>query len=300
MKRKLVVILGPTASGKSSLAVAIAKKYRGEIVSADSRQVYKRMNIGTGKVTPRETKGVPHHLLDVASPKRTFTVSDYQRMARKKIEKILKMDKLPILCGGTGLYLRAIVDGLVIPEVAPNPTLRKKLEKLPTAKLYTMLRSLDRRRAAQIDRKNPRRLIRAIEIAKQLGRVPPLQFAPFEGKVLIIGVKKTRAELSRLIRVRLLKRFGMGMIEEVRALHAEGVSWKKLESFGLEYRNIAHFLRGTITKSELFSKLEHDINQYAKRQMTWFGRDERVCWITKKGEALRLASRFLGHNRNDR
>ena len=244
-------------------------------------------------MTPRETEGIPHHLIDIVSPSRAFTVSDYQSKGRKVIEKILARGNVPILCGGTGLYIRAIVDGLVIPEVPPNPRLRKELESLSAPKLYSMLRKLDPGRSKQIDKHNPRRLIRAIEIAKKLGRVPPLKFHPFRGEVLIIGVKKTKPQLKRLIHTRLSKRLKSGMVSEVRGLHQSGVSWKRLEGFGLEYREIARFLQGRLTKAECVSELEQNINRYAKRQMTWFGHDTRVRWITKKSGALRLASFFL-------
>lgn len=293
MKRKLIVIVGPTASGKSGLAIVVAKRWGGEIISADSRQVYKGMDIGTGKVTKKEMEGIPHHLLDVESPRPTFTVSHYQRMARKAIEKIIGKNKLPILCGGTGLYVRSVVDGLVIPEVPPNFLLRKKLNKLPTSTLFKTLCSLDPIRAKQIDRQNPRRLVRAIEIVKHLGKVPPLTFVPFDGEILIIGVSKTKKEQKNLIHARLIKRFRLGMIAEVQKLHTHGITWKRLESFGLEYRDIARYLQGKITKQELYTELEGNINRYAKRQMTWFKRDVRIHWVKSNKHAIQLVKRFL-------
>src|SRR3989344_8669425 len=180
---KVVVILGPTATGKSALAVKLAKKlarhkwggFNGaEIISADSRQIYKGLDIGTGKITEKEMAGVPHHLLDVVTPKRRFTVVEYQTLAREKIAEIFSRGHLPIICGGTGFYISALVDGTVLPDVPPNPKLRAHLKKETSETLFNMLLKLDPRRAKTIDPKNSRRLIRAIEIVKALGKVPPL------------------------------------------------------------------------------------------------------------------------------
>ena len=162
--KKLVVIVGPNASGKSDLAVKLAKKFNGEVVSADSRQVYKGMDIGTGKITKEEMQGIPHYLLDVASPKRRFSVAQYQKKAIEAIKKIQKKGKLPILCGGTGFYVQAVVDGLVFPKVKPDWKLRKKLEQKSAKGLYEYLKKLDPERAKTIEKDNKRRLIRAIEI----------------------------------------------------------------------------------------------------------------------------------------
>ena len=164
MLKKLIVILGPTASGKSDLAIKFAKKFNGEIISADSRQVYKKMDIGTGKITRKETKGVPHYLLDVVSPKRKFTVVQYRKLAIKAINKIFEKGKVPILCGGTGFYIQAVIDGVIIPEVKPDWKLRRKLEKKTTEELFKWLKKLDSKRAKIIDKKNKRRLVRALEV----------------------------------------------------------------------------------------------------------------------------------------
>ena len=160
---KLIVILGPTSSGKTDLSIMLAKKYNGEIVSADSRQVYKGMNIGAGKVTKKEMGKIPHHLLDVANPKTRFSVAQYQKLALKTIKNIQNKNKVPILVGGTGFYIQSIVDGIVIPEVKPDWKLRKKLEKLTNEQLFKRLKKLDPKRAKLIDKKNPRRLVRALE-----------------------------------------------------------------------------------------------------------------------------------------
>ena len=287
-KPKIITILGPTASGKSDLAVIIAKKISGEIISADSRQVYKGMDIGSGKITKQEMLGVPHHLLDVANPKRTFTVSHYQKLANRKIAEIINRNKTPIIVGGTGLYIQSIIDGIVLPEVGPNYDLRQKLEKLSVSQLFTKLQKLDPIRAKSIDAKNPRRLIRAIEIATALGKVPKLKTKPSPYEFILIGLNPGEKILKQNIHKRLEKRLKQGMVQEVKELRAAGLSWRRLESFGLEYRFVAQFLQAKITKTEMIDRLEKEIWQYAKRQMMWFKRDGRIKWIAKPVEATKL------------
>jgi len=274
---KIIVVCGPTATGKSDYAVVLAKKIGGEIISADSRQVYRGLDIGSGKITKREMKGVPHHLLDVANPKRVFSVAQYKRLADKAIQNILKRGKVPIICGGTGFYIDAAVYEQSLPEVSPNVLLRKKLEKYSVEKLAKKLEKLDPERFQTIDTQNKVRLIRALEIAKALGKVP----------------KKTRTKkydvewyyldfpddvVKERIHTRLLKRMKSGMVAEVNRLHIEGVSWKRLESLGLEYRYLALYLQKKISKTNpstslrasMLTQLEFAIWHYAKRQRTWF------------------------------
>ncbi|MDO8520675.1 MAG: tRNA (adenosine(37)-N6)-dimethylallyltransferase MiaA [bacterium] len=293
-KPKIIVIVGPTASGKSALAVKLAKKFDGEIISADSRQVYRGMDIGTGKVTKREMRGVPHHLLSIASPKNVYTVAHYTRDAEHALEEILKRGKLPIICGGTGFYIRALVDKLKLPNVPPDNVLRKRLEKKSTDELFELLKRLDPAFALRIDRHNPRRLVRAIEIARALGHVPPLEAkTPYDP--LFIGIILPTEKLAKRIHRRLLSRMKAGMLNEVRGLHRHGVSWKHMEEFGLEYRFCARYLTKKISKEEFLLQLENAIKQYAKRQMTWWKRDKRIHWITptQKTEALRFIKTLL-------
>ena len=281
LKQKIIVILGPTSSGKSDLAVILAKKFNGEIISADSRQVYKGMNIGTGKITKKEMRGIPHHLLDVANPKRKYSVARYKREAEKTILDITRRRKMPIICGGTGFYIQAIVDDVVFPEVRSNPTLRKKLKKLSTEELFARLKKLDKKRAKDIDPHNPHRLIRAIEIATKLGSVPHLKVgSPSKYDMLQIGIKTNNAILKERIYKRLLARLRRGMIAEVKRLHTEGVSWKRMEELGLEYKFISWFLQAKISKEEMLEQLNTAIWQYAKRQKTWFKRDKRIKWFS--------------------
>ncbi len=278
---KIYVIVGPTASGKTGYSIKLAKKVRGEIISADSRQVYKGLNIGSGKVTKKEMAGVPHHLLDVVSPKKVFTVSDFKKLTDQKIKEIIARGNTPIIVGGTGFYIQAVVDNLVLPEVGPNKELRAKLGKKTPAQLFAMLKKLDPARAKTIDSKNPVRLIRAIEIAKKLGKVPLLRQG-FKGRATydfeIIGIKIEQEELNKKIRARLLARLKRGMIAEVKKIHQSGVSWKRLEQLGLEYRYVARYLQGKLGKDEMIEKLNQEIIKYSKRQMTWFKKDKRISW----------------------
>ena len=293
MHKKLIVILGPTASGKSDLAINLAKKFNGEIISADSRQVYKGLNIGSGKITKKETKGVPHHLLDVASPKRKFTVSQFQKLATKKVKEIQKRGKLPFLVGGTGFYIKSVVDGLSIPEVKPNWKLRKKLAKKSVADLFLMLKKLDPKRSKSIDGQNPHRLIRAIEIVLTTGKSVEKIRTKKQFNVLQIGIKKTEDDLKKAITKRLTKRLKRGMVDEVRKLKESGLSWKRLYELGLEYRYIAEYLQHKISFKEMKYKIQKESEHFAKRQMTWFKRDKRIHWIESQIEAENLIRKFL-------
>ncbi len=301
--KKIIAVIGPTASGKSGLAVEIAKKLStyggGEVISADSRQVYKGMNIGTGKITKKEMKSIKHYLLDVANPKKIYTVADFKQNAEEAIKEILKKGKIPIVCGGTGFYINTLLSNLEIPKVAADWQLRKNLEQKTAGELFKMLKKMDGNRAAAIDPKNKRRFIRAIEIAKTLGKVPPLKFdfktspkSDFE--ILWLGIKMPPEELKKRIKKRLLKRLATGMIKEIKNLRKNKVSWKRLDSFGLEYRYVSRYLRGFILKEEMINQLNTAINQYSKRQMTWFKKyAPETRWIKSKNEAFGLVKNFL-------
>lgn len=283
MLPKILVIVGPTASGKSALAVKLAKVLalcgvESEIVSADSRQVYRGLNIGSGKITKREMQGVRHHMLDIASPRRVFSVAQYQELAYKVIDDILSRGKLPIVVGGTGQYIDAITKGLAVPEVPPNHRLRRRLEKLDVGRLFQILEHLDSSRSRVIDKHNPRRLVRAIEIATALGKVPKLESRPKYVSV-VLGLKIENQKLKIRIAKRLNKRIRGGMVAEVRNLHKAGLSWQRMFDLGLEYRFISLYLRNKLTKQEMLAQLETAINQYAKRQMTWFKRDKNIKWL---------------------
>ena len=279
MSRKIIVILGSTASGKSALAIRISKKINGEIISADSRQVYKGLNIGSGKITKKEMRGVPHHCLDLVSPKKIYTVADFKKCANEAIEKIFAKNKTPIIVGGTGLYIQAVVDNVVLPEVKPDWKLRKELEKKTTEEMLAMLKKLDPERARNIDAKNPRRLIRAIEIAKALGKIPHLEAPLPSYDVLQIGIKPPDEVLKKNIEKRIKKMLKDGLVSETKKLRKHGLSWKRIYELGFEYKYPAMFLQGKISKEEMLKKMILENWQYAKRQMTWFKRDKRIKWI---------------------
>lgn len=279
---KIIVILGPTASGKSDLAVEIARHFNGEVISADSRQVYRGLDIGSCKITKNEMRGVPHHLLDVANPARQFSVSEYQRLGKRAIANIIKRGKLPVICGGTGFYIQSIVDNIVFPRVPPNQTLRKKLSLKNTNELFKILAKLDPRRARKIDEKNPARLIRAIEIATALGSVPHLETKHPSYDILQIGITFPLKILEERIRIRLEKRLRKGMVAEAKRLHQKGLSWKRMRSLGLDYRALADFLTGAISRDELKNRIVSESIQYAKRQIVWFKRDKRIVWLTQE------------------
>lgn len=289
---KILVILGPTASGKSDLAVALAKRFKGEIISADSRQVYKGLGIGAGKITKKEMSGIPHYLLDVASPKKVLTAGIYAKLAKKAIEKIIAKGKLPIICGGTGFYIEAALATHPLPEVPPNLALRKKLAKRSKEELLDLLRSLDPERARDIDIHNIPRLARAIEIATTLGKVP-LRNKEESYEALKIGLSFPKEELAKRIKKRLLSRMKDGMVAEAKRLRKNRLSFKRMEDLGLEYRYLGRFLQGKISKEEMIAELYKEIVNYAKRQMTWFKRDKNIIWIRNKKEAERAASSFL-------
>jgi tRNA dimethylallyltransferase len=313
---KLVVILGPTASGKSDLAVQLAHKFNGEIISADSRQVYKGMDLGSGKITRKEMKDVSHYLLNVASPKKRFTAGQFKKLAMQAIKKIRGKNKIPIICGGTGFYIRMVTEDLPIPEVKPDLKLRARLEEKTAEELFEELKKLDSVRASNIDKYNKRRLIRALEIIYKTGKtVPklsekenlphpllkegcslPLGRVREDFDILFLGLKKTEKELKKRIALRLSKRLKQGMIKEVKNLRASGLSWRRLESFGLEYKWIALFLQNKIAREEMILRLQKDIEHLAKRQLTFFKKypgEEKINWIKNIKKTELLVKKFL-------
>ena len=308
-KTKILVILGPTAVGKSDLAVEMARwinecalsgnaisGYKGaEIISADSRQVYRHLNIGTGKITEREMKGIPHHLIDIAEPNERLTALDWKNRATTAIAEISARGNLPIICGGTGFYITSLIDDLGFPEVPADTVEQEKLEKRSPEELFIELQKLDPERAKTIDMKNKRRLSRAIIIARALGKVPELTThtgnddAPYD--VLQIGINLPDTELRARIKARLIRRIeapnkeGMNMIQEAEYLHAPlptglGLSYERMDELGLEYRYLALFLQMKIDKMELIETLRNKIWQYARRQKAWWKKDTRINWFT--------------------
>lgn len=266
MNPKIIVILGQTAAGKSSLAVKLAKKLNGEIISADSRQVYKSLDIGTGKITKEEMQGVPHHMLSVANPKKQFSVAEYKEKAEDKIIEILKCGQTPIICGGTGFYIDAITKGIVLPKVPPNQKLRKRLGTKSTEELFKILKKIDKNRANNIDQHNKIRIIRAIEIVEALGKVPEITTEKPKYKFIKIGLLLPPPQLKARVEKRVKKMFKDGLLKEISKLKKSGLKDKRLQELGFEYYNPE--VTGVITKTI----------QYTKRQMTWFKRDKEITW----------------------
>ncbi len=278
IKPKIIAIVGPTASGKTALSLTLAAQFQGEIISADSRQVYRGLDLGTGKVTPEEMGGIPHHLLDVAHPSTVYTASDFKRDGSTAITEILSRHHLPIIVGGTFMYLDTLLGRISLPQVPPNEALRAELEPLSNDELLHRLTVLDPARAETIDADNPRRLIRAIEVATALGSVPKtVPDSPYE--VLSIGLTLPPETLHARIHDRLIARLEAGMLEEVRSLLENGVTHSRLEDLGLEYRYCSRHLRGELSYEAMVTELEAKIRQFAKRQLTWLRRDASIVWI---------------------
>ena len=318
---KIIVIVGPTASGKSDLAIKLAKKFNGEIVSADSRQVYRGMNIGTAKPEVQRTsgisiisEGIPHYLIDIKNPDENYTVAEYKRDAIKAINKILKKKKLPILVGGTGLYIKAVIDNLNIPEVAPDLKLRNKLEKeiekYGLKYLFEKLIKLDPEAAYIVDPNNPRRIIRALEIAIKTKK--PFSAQRKIGTSLFdfieIGIKWPKNTLDGKINKRVDLMIKNGLLEEIKNLIKK--YGQKQQSFdAIDYREIIDFLNKKTALNEATELIKKNTRNYAKRQMTWFRKDKRIRWIKNlpaNGYAIRrwqagekeikkLIKNFLNH-----
>ncbi len=286
----IYAIIGPTASGKSDFAVALAKKVGGEIISADSRQVYKGMNLGTGKVEIKTKtvkgqeslvyKNILHYGLNLVSPNTEYNVAKFKPYAQKIIKDILSRGKTPILCGGTAHWIDAVVFNQTLPEVKPNPTVRKQLEKLSLKEMFNQLKKLDPERAKNIDPNNPRRLIRALEIVLTTGKPVPKQTTSSPYNCIWIGIKPSDAVLKQNIQSRLEKRIKAGLIKEIKTLHKNGVSFKRLIGFGLEYKYGSLYLQNKISLEDFKTELNNAIWQYSKRQMTWWKRNKEVLWIT--------------------
>ncbi|HSR89322.1 MAG TPA: tRNA (adenosine(37)-N6)-dimethylallyltransferase MiaA [Candidatus Udaeobacter sp.] len=299
---KVIVILGPTASGKTDLGLELAKKFNGEVISADSRQVYKKMSIGTAKpagVWQKESyivAGISHHLMDIVDPSDDFSLSDYKALANEKIKDVLSRKKLPIIVGGTGLYVQTLVDNLDIPKIPPNKDLREKLEQKTLPELVAMLEKIDQATAKKIDLKNPRRVLRALEVCILSGK----SFLQQQTKskplydVLQIGINLPSEELYSRINKRVDKQIADGLIEETKQL-AAGYGWDLPSMSGIGYKQIGFYLRDQMSLAEAVELLKRDTRRYAKRQMTWFKRDRRIIWLENPDKILaeNLIQKFL-------
>ncbi len=286
MVKNLIVILGPTASGKTELAARLAWDLRGEIISADSRQVYRGMDIGTGKDLNQytiDTGKIPYHMIDIIDPLDEFNVFEFQRRFYEIFIQIRNKGNLPILVGGTGLYLQAVLSGYKMPPAPFEPALRKDLEQKSIEELKKIFLAFKPNLHNKTDVEDKSRLIRAIEIelARNL-KVSGQEENP-EIDAAVFGISWQRSVLRERITSRLEERLEDGMVDEVRKLHAAGLSWRRLDSFGLEYRYISQYLQNRISFAEMKNQLNTAIHQFAKRQETWFRRMERkgigIKWI---------------------
>ncbi|MBR3107117.1 MAG: tRNA (adenosine(37)-N6)-dimethylallyltransferase MiaA [Clostridia bacterium] len=293
MAGRLIAVMGTNASGKSGLGIELAARYGGEVVSADSRQVFKGLDLGSGKVTPEETKGVAHHLIDVCEPGEFFSMADFQRLAYAAIDDIISRGKVPFLVGGTGLYVDAVIDGYELSAIEPDLTLRAHLETFETPALYEMLK--EKLPYTDIDPKNRNRVMRALE-RLAAGDYHPGKHNP-RYEVLKLGVTWPREILKERIDERLERRLRQGMIDEVKGLMDAGVSTEFLLKLGLEYRYLTEYLLGQWTYDQMIDELSRAIKRFAKRQMTWFRREENLHWLDMSkdpvAQAVELIDEFL-------
>ena len=289
MRGKLIVIMGTNASGKSGLGVELALRYGGEVVSADSRQVFRGLDLGSGKITPEETKGVPHHLIDVCAPGDFFSMADFQRLAYEAIDGILVRGKLPFLVGGTGLYVDSVIDGYELSEIEPDLELRAHLETFETPALYEMLK--EKLPDTDIDPKNRNRVMRALERLAADDYHPGRHNPRYD--VLKLGITWPREVLKARIDERLERRLRQGMVEEVKGLMDAGVSTEFLTKLGLEYRYLTEYLQGQWTYDQMVDELSRAIKRFAKRQMTWFRREENLHWLDMAGDPVGQAAALI-------
>ncbi len=286
----LIAIVGPTAVGKTALALSLAGRFAVEVVSADSRQVYRGMDIGTAKPAMAERLRVPHHLLDLVEPDEPFTLAQYQRLAYRVIDDILSRGRLPLLVGGTGLYVRAVLQGLRIPEVEPNPGLRQELlqqaERDGHLALHARLRSLDPVAAERIDARNVRRVIRAMEVCLALGgpisEAQTAEAPPY--RVLRIGLALGREPLYRRIDERIDVMLEAGLVSEVKGLLERGYDYRLPSMSGLGYRQIGLYLQGQVTLTEAVALIRRDTRRFVRQQGTWFRADDpTIAWFDVSG-----------------
>jgi tRNA dimethylallyltransferase len=288
--KKLITITGPTASGKTSLSLKTANWIQNaEIISADSRQVYKYMNIGTDKV--KDQKNIPHHLISFIEPDQTFTAGQFKKIARKKINNILKRNNIPLLCGGTWFYLRAVIDGLVLPQVAPDWDFREKKSQETTKKLFRELKEKDPRRAENIDENNKRRLIRALEIIKTTEKpVPKLKKDKLPYPILILGIKSERKKAFKKIDRRVEEMITEGLEEEAKGLLEK---YNKTPQETIGYSEWDDYFKGKKEKKEVIEEIKLHTKQYYKEQLKWYKNEKRITWVKNFKEAKEEIKKYL-------
>lgn len=303
---KVLCIVGPTSSGKTSLSLQLAKRFDGEIVNADARQIYRGFDIGTGKPKGEwqmhegqsvyMVEGVPHHLIDYLAPTDVSTVAEWKVAATKVIQGIAARGHLPIVVGGTGMYVQSLVDNFELPAVPPQPALRTRMEKMSLSELVAELKEVDSESAAFVDLQNPRRVMRAIEVARVTGR----SFGELRRKQaavidpLFLGLQHAPEILRERINSTIEKMLTAGWIEEVQELHAQGIPWGAPAMTSLGYREIGSFLRGEYSKEQMIQKIQIYTWQYARRQMTWFRKETRIHWLSDPSEAEEIVQAWIG------
>lgn len=294
MKKNAIIIAGPTATGKSALAVSLAKKLDGEIISADSMQIYRRMDIGSAKVTADEMQGVPHYMLDIKEPsEENFSVADYCALAKEKIEDILKRKKLPIIVGGTGLYISSLADNIEFAEGNTNLELRERLfaiaEEKGNAYVHAMLKEIDPETAESVHENNIKRIVRAIEVYNATGITLSEQNrrsknTPSPYNFIMLALFLNREKMYERINLRVDKMFEQGLIDEVKALAAEGLTKQMQAMQGIGYKEVFDYMENSITKEECIELVKKNTRNYAKRQLTWFKRDKRYIWLDAQAQ----------------
>lgn len=295
VKPKIIVVLGQTSTGKSDLAVEIAQQCDGEIISADSRQVYREMDLGSGKITTKEMQGIPHHLLDVAEPNNVFDVQQFQDLGTTAVKDILKKNKTPIICGGTGFYIDALIYQTQFSSVGPNVKLRKELKNKSVSELSNMLITKSPKDAKKVDLKNPIRVIRALEIIAEIGHIPKVKKKSLYN-ILFIGLTMPKEDLDKRIYKRIITRLDQGMLDEVHILLKNGITHDRLQSLGLEYKFMSKHILGEISHAEMIDQLYRATVQFSKRQKTWFKRNKNIHWFNSfenRNSLYNLVGNFL-------
>ncbi|MBS4539925.1 tRNA (adenosine(37)-N6)-dimethylallyltransferase MiaA [Clostridium sp. D2Q-11] len=288
MKKDLILIVGPTAAGKTAISIEVAKKINGEIISADSMQIYKYMDIGTAKVTKNEMDGINHYMIDEVFPNEDYSVSDFKESAYNYIDKIYTKGKLPLVVGGTGLYINSLVYNLDFTQAVSNPKLREKYYNIAEEKgnhyIHELLKEVDEKSYLRIHENDTKRIVRALEIYYETGKPMSKKYNKLrepnpDFNIIIFGITMDRKKLYKRINYRVDLMIEEGLVDEVKSLLEKGYDKELVSLQGLGYKEIIRYLEGNMTLEEAVELLKRDTRRFAKRQLTWFRRDDRIKWI---------------------